>query len=215
MMLAAAGPRAREVSPNRRGARSQRGALSIRFRSLAALPAVRMRGPLLVLAVLLLTTASLAGCFERRGTLNVDLVVDDGGAIGEFRSLNLSLKNVQIKARTLNPEDTPSLVEQFELVESAQNGERHRVFTGSVRSDRYDKITLSIPAGATFRGALTDGTQVAAIVPGDALSIQTDFELGRGATLTYAFTIQVQKSLGTGDVPTYRVVAVPELSGPS
>lgn len=174
-----------------------------------------MRAALLLAGALLLT-ASLAGCFERSGTLHVDLVVSDQGDIGDFRSINLTLKSVQIKARTLNPEDSPSLVERLELVESARNQERHRVFTGEVRSDRYDKITLTIPAGATYRGFLNDaeGTQVAVVVPGGAMSLQTNFEVPRGGTVTYLFTIQLQKQAGAGEGANYFVVALPELSGP-
>ncbi|HEV8359268.1 MAG TPA: hypothetical protein VGR28_02315 [Candidatus Thermoplasmatota archaeon] len=170
-----------------------------------------MRRGLWAVTAMLLLTASLAGCLERRGTLAVELVVSDGGAIDEFRSINLTFEKVRIKARTLNPEDQEATTDRVELVEAAASGRPVPMFAGEVRSDTYQRVTLIPPTGATFRGYLVDGTQVGVVV--EALAIETDFEVPRGGSVTFEFAVRVEKSLGTGDVPTYRVAAAPEESG--
>lgn len=165
------------------------------------------------LALLLLLTASMAGCFERRGTLAIDLVVSEAGAVGEFSRINLSLAKVRIDARTLNPEDTTSRVERLEVVSAARSGEAFRVFEGEVRADKYDRITIITPPGGTFQGQLRDGTPVAVVVPNGALSQTTTFEVARGGAITFTFTIGVVKNDSGQGLPTYSLVALAEESG--
>lgn len=168
---------------------------------------------LLGLAALLLLATSTAGCFERRGTLAIDLVVSDTGAIGEFSRLNLTLDEVRIDARTLNPADTPSLVDRLEVVSAARSGETFRVFQGEVRADQYDRITLITPVGTQYQGTLRDGTTVAVVVPNGAFTQTTIFEVPRGGNVVFEFVIGVQKPpTGTG-LPSYQLVPFPDESG--
>lgn len=169
---------------------------------------------LLGLVALLVLSGSLAGCFERRGSLAIDLVVSSGGDVNDFSRINLTLDKVRIDARTLNPETVDSLVDRLEVVRAASDGAPLRVFQGEVRADRYDRITITTPPGGRFDGQLRDGTPVAVIVPGSAFTASTTFEVGRGATVVYVFTIEVQQTTtGTG-LPTYSLVPLPEESGP-
>lgn len=169
--------------------------------------------PLLGLAVLLLLATGTAGCFERRGTLAVDLVVSNSGAVAEFSRINLTLDKVRIDARTLNPEDVPSLVDRLEVVSAARSGDAQRVFQAEVRADQYDRITLIVPVGTQFQGTLRDGTTVAVVVPNGALTQTTVFEVPRGGDVVFEFVIQVQKiTTGTG-LPSYQLVALPDESG--
>jgi hypothetical protein len=173
-----------------------------------------MRAPLGLLVALLLT-ASLAGCLERRGTLTIELLVSDQGAIHEFQRIPFNLRDVRIDARTLNPETFPASTTRLELVEAAANQDFLPIFRQEVRADVYEKITLTTPPGATFQGELLDGTTVAVVVPGDALVQTNQFELPRGGATTYTFAVQVIKvESGTG-APSYRVVPLPEVSGAS
>lgn len=176
-------------------------------------PAGPMRVVLGLVAALLLS-ASLAGCFERRGTLAVDVLVSDGGALGQFARINLTLHRVTLDARSLNPEQVPSLVERLELVGAARSGEVSRVFQGEVRADRFEKITITTPPGATYQGQLRDGTNVALVVPGGAFIATSTFDVPRGGSVTYIFAIGVTRTNTGVGADTYRIEPVPEESGP-
>lgn len=175
-----------------------------------AAPAMR---PLVALAAALALTAGLAGCLERRGTLTIELEVSPEGAIREFRTVNLSFKDVRIDARTLNPESVPSELERLELVRAAAGRDALQVFRQSVRADRYERIALTTPPGATFQGVLLDGTTVGVVVPNDAIVVQTSFDLPRGGALRYVLTIQVVKVEPDEGAATYRVVPDAAASG--
>lgn len=169
---------------------------------------------LLGLAAFLLLTVSLAGCLERRGTLAIDLLVSDGGDLGDFQRVNFTLREVRIDARTLNPETTPSRVERMELVSAAASGDPVRVFEAEVRADRYDRIQLIPPPGATFQGTLRDGTPVAVVVPNNALVQTISFEVPRGGGVRYLFVVEVREvDTGVGQ-STYQAVPLDAESGP-
>lgn len=173
-----------------------------------------MRLGLVGVAAALLLSGSLAGCLERRGTLAVELAVSDGGAIGEFRSASIQLYRVTIDARTLNPQPVPSRVDRVELVSAARGGETFELFREEVRADRYDRVTVTTPPGATFQGTLQDGTTVAVVVPNEKFSLTTGFEVPRGGSTSYLLTIRLEKvDTGTGS-PSYTVVPEAETSGP-
>jgi hypothetical protein len=172
-----------------------------------------MRLPLAAMGLLMLT-ASLAGCFERNGTLTLDLAVASTPALNEFTRANFSLESITIAAKTLDPARLPSELGRIELVSAARSGDSFRLFQGQVRADRYDRITLHTPPGATFQGTLRDGTTVAVVVPGNTLAQTSSFEMPRGGAVTYVFTIAVQKNDPGQGTPTYFVAPVDEDSGP-
>lgn len=172
-----------------------------------------MRLPLAAMGLLVLT-ASLAGCFERNGTLTLDLVVASTPALGEFTRVNFSLESILLDARNLDPERVPTEVQRVELVGAARSGDAFQLFRGQVRADRYDAITLVVPPGASFQGTQRDGTTVAVVVPGGTLAQTTSFEVPRGGTATYVFAIALQKTQPPQGAPNYFVAPVDEQSGP-
>ena len=173
----------------------------------AALPAALL---------LVLLAGSLAGCtvFERRGTLAVSLTVANDGALNDFRVLNLSLDKVKLEARSLSPDPIPSQVQKLELVREARDAGTETLFKQEVRADTYNRITVTTPPGQTFQGILQDGTKVAVLVPNNALSAITAFDVPRGGTVDYLLTLRVDKvNLGVGQA-NYQVTVDPEASHP-
>ena len=172
-----------------------------------------MRLPLALVGALLLS-ASLAGCFERSGTLAIVLEVSSGGALNEFSRVNLSLDKIHLVGRNQNPPVLESQERRFELSAAARTGQEFRLFSGTVRSDTYDRITLTTPPGSTFQGTLRDGTTVAIVVPGGTLTQTISFEVPRGGDVTYAFSIGVRSNDPGQGQPTYSIVPFDEESGP-
>jgi hypothetical protein len=167
---------------------------------------------LLALAAGLLLASSLAGCFERSGTLVVQAQVSDAGAVREFRSLNLSIDRIKVDARTMNPEVVASLVQRIDMVQASQTGEAFELFRAQVRADRYPRITLQTPPGATFQGTLQDGTQVGVVVP--PLVVQPDLEVPRGGSAGYLVALKAQKTFSGQGAPTYSIIVDAEASRP-
>lgn len=167
---------------------------------------------LLALAAGLLLASSLAGCFERSGTLVVQVQVSDEGQVREFRALNLTIDRIKVDARTLNPEVVQSLVQRIDLVQAAATGETFEVFRAQVRADRYPRITLQTPPGATFQGTLLDGTQVGVVVP--PLVVQPDLEVPRGGTAGYLIVLLAQRTTTGQGAPTYSIIVDAESSHP-
>lgn len=166
-----------------------------------------------VLALLvLLLSASLAGCLERRGTLAIDLLVSDAGALDEFSAIDIRIDLIRLDARTLNPEDFPSAVQRIELVSTAAQGRPLELFRQEVRADRYDQVTLTVPRSATFRGTLLDGTEVAVVVPDQALVQTPSFEVPRGGEVTFQFVVRVDKVQSGQGSATYLLVPDAEAS---
>lgn len=166
----------------------------------------------LAAGVLLLASVGLSGCFDRQGTLTIELAVDAGSHVSDFRSLNLTLKDVRIKAKTLNPETVPSSVARLEMAQAAQSGQKYDIFSQQVRSDNYQRIEITTQ-GSTFQGYLQDGTPVGVVVPNGVFVVTTDFDVPRGGSATYTLVVGVQKvDTGTGQ-PSYTVVPDTTASG--
>jgi hypothetical protein len=173
-----------------------------------------MRPPLaLAAASLLLLTAGMAGCFERRGTLAVELIVSDAGDVDDFRSVNVTLKDIRIKARTMNLETFPVPSDPIELRRSAAAGQSHQVFLQEVRSDQYTKVELTTQ-GSAFQGTLRDGTRAALTVPDSVLIATSEFEVPRGGAVTFVFSVQVTKQPTGQGLPSYVLIWDPQGSGP-
>jgi hypothetical protein len=164
---------------------------------------------LLAAATTLLLTASLAGCFERRGALVVDVEAGDTSDIDDFQSLPVTFKDLRIKAATLNPETFPAAVGRVDLRVAEQGGQLTELFRQDVRADRYQKIEITTTA-PTFQGILRDGTSVAVVVEHNGVFIAlTDFEVPRGGAATYVVSLAVVKTdTGTGQ-PTYTISVDP------
>jgi hypothetical protein len=167
-----------------------------------------MRG--LVAVALLLASVGLSGCFERSGTLTIELSVDQDGHVQDFRSLNVTLKDVRIKAKTLNPETFPSAVGRADIAAMAREGERKELFAQQVRSDNYQRIEVTTQSSTT-QGTLADGTTVGVVVP--PFVVTTDFDVPRGGAAKYDLVITVNK-VDTGQgAPSYTITPDAAASG--
>jgi hypothetical protein len=170
-----------------------------------------MRPRLLACAALLLLTSGLAGCFDRSGTLTVDLAVGDQGAVSAFRELAITLKDVRIKAHTENLEAFPAETTRLDVRSAAGNGQPLEVFKQSVRADTYERIEVTT-VSQTYNGTLNDGSHVGVIVPNGVFIALPSFAVPRGGSTGYVLAIMVQEQdSGTGS-PTYSIVPDPTSS---
>jgi hypothetical protein len=168
---------------------------------------------LLALPLLLLLSAALAGCLQSRGTLEIDLVVSDQGDIGQFRTINLTLKDVRLEARSATPPPVPVQQARLELVTQANGGRDVVEFAQDVQADKYTRVALTVPAGSSFEGILNDGTKVAMVVPNDQLVQTANFDVPRGGTVHFRFTIEVHEENNGVGQPSFFIRPQPETSG--
>jgi hypothetical protein len=164
--------------------------------------------------LLLLLTAPLAGCLESNGTLIIGLSVSDSDAIEDFRSINLTLQDLRLRARTLDPQRFPSNVSRIELVETAAAGDVYEIFHQQVRADQYTQISVTVPTGAQHIGHFRNGTSVAVVVPGGALTLTTSFQVPRGGQTIYILAIKVERVDTGSGAATYTVIADEAASRP-